>query len=97
MKLNNIKNSPISTIAGILIAGLVAVQQTATSGHVTWQMSALIFAIAALGALAADGDSLGLGMIQKLVVKHGAEAVQKALQDELEQERKAQAAASTHA
>lgn len=71
----------ISTVIGLLVAGLLALQQAYSQGHIPPEMACLIFASAALGAFTKIEDSLNLGIVQKLILKHGVADVQKALND----------------
>jgi hypothetical protein len=80
--MNNITGSPISTVLGILMAGLVGVQQyVATGGKITWQLGLLVFAIAAIG-MAKNDNSFNMGAIDRMVLSH----VQGQLQNELNKE-----------
>ena len=67
---NNVTSGPISSVLGILMGGLVGVQQYIAAGsHLTWQTGLLAFSIAAIG-LAKNDNSFNMGAIDKMVLGH---------------------------
>lgn len=82
----NVTGSPISTILGILMAGLVGLQQYIAAGsHLTWQTGLLVFAIAAIG-MAKNDNSFNMGAIDKMVLGHVQAQFQTALKKEESQQ-----------
>jgi len=68
--MNNITGSPITTILGIVKAGIAGLYlYSASGGKMTWQIGTIMFLIAAIDA-AKNDNSFNMGAIDKMVLGH---------------------------